>query len=95
MTRPTEAQAAKIENRIEALHSASRHVEAYRLQGEYWDACNLSPEVRAQLEAARMGGRSPRRMGTPTTEDEAAEQMDNGHNTGGKVYSRLSRQAQP
>jgi hypothetical protein len=53
MKRPTEAQAARIEARIELLRYSSRPAErreAARLQIEYWNACNLSPDVRAQLE---------------------------------------------
>jgi hypothetical protein len=54
MKRPTEAAAARIEARIIALrYSRLREdrIEAARLQQEYWDACGLNPEVRAQLEA--------------------------------------------
>lgn len=49
--RMTESQAARIERRIELLRADDRHAEATKLQCEYWDACNLSLEVRAQLEA--------------------------------------------
>lgn len=59
MKRPTEAQAARIEARIERLRYSGRPAdqrEADRLEREYWDACGLAPETRRQLEASR--GRS-------------------------------------
>jgi hypothetical protein len=49
----TEAQAAKTERRIETLRADGRHIEADKVEREYWDACGLSSEVRQQLEARR------------------------------------------
>ena len=52
MKRPTEAQAAKIEARIESMIAHSQYESADRLRREYWDACGLSLDVRKQLDAA-------------------------------------------
>ena len=56
MKRPTEAGAARVEARIDRLRADNRHAEADALEREYWDACDLSPDVRAQLEAFRGRG---------------------------------------
>jgi hypothetical protein len=53
MNRPTEAQAARIEAKIDRLRyspSPADRKEAARLQREYWDACGLSRDVRAAVE---------------------------------------------
>ena len=52
MKRPTEAQAAKIEARIEVMIAHAQYESADRLRREYWDACGLSLDVRKQLDTA-------------------------------------------
>ena len=54
----TEAMAARIERRIETLRADGRHAEADKVQAEYWNACNLSPGTRAQLEERARQGRA-------------------------------------
>lgn len=51
--RLTEAEAARIEARIERLRAADAHEVADSVERRYWDRCNLSADVRAQLEAKR------------------------------------------
>lgn len=53
MKRPTEAQAARIERRIELLRAEGLHRAADNLEADYWDACGLSEDVRKQIEARR------------------------------------------